>query len=280
MVRGDGLDLIFIYTNANQLLRSTALALGQISARPTVLMSLDDRNSWEGPLIGGQVSGLRVLASAVSLYWTSARECLAWIATEGGTPMYLPEGGNDRMYKPVMVDRQDIDVCFVGAAYGFRKHWVNRLRKRGIKVSCFGAGWSPGSYVEQERIPEIYSRSKVVLGHGGVGYSETVTNVKSRDFEAPMTGGGVYVTTFNADLALHFRHGSDALFYRSDEECDFLIRWVLDHPEEARHIAERARERSLRMHAWHHRFRAVLDVLRGKLRPEDAWKTCAVSAYE
>lgn len=269
-------DVIFIYTNTSQITRECMLSLHEMTGCPTVLMSLDDKNSWEGPPGAKEICALKPLANAVSLYWTSSRECAHWIAAEGGNPMYLPEGANEQIYKPVKVEHQDIDVCFVGAAYGFRKAWINRLKKRGIRVTCFGYGWGRDSYIPQEKIPGVFCRSKVVLGHGGIGYSEILTNVKGRDFEAPMTGGGVYITTFNADLALHYQHGREILFYRNDEECEFHIWQALDHPAEAREMSYFARERSLRMHTWTHRFRTVLDVLRGKIRPADAWKTCAI----
>lgn len=267
-------DLLFFYIDTSFL---SPEFLDTVKARfaPTcVLMSLDDKNSWEGPRGCEAYSCYRPLASKIDLYWTSARECLAWIAAEGGNPMYLPEGANEGVYHPVSVDAQDIDVCFIGSAYGFRKDWIRRLRKRGLNIRCFGSGWGPDSYLPQELLPAIFCRAKVVLGHGGIGYSERLTNVKARDFEVPMTGGGVYILPFQADLALHFQHGREVLFYRNDEECEFQIRWVLAHPEEARLIAQRARERSLGMHTWTHRFQTVLQVLRGQLQPAEAWQNC------
>lgn len=269
-------DVIFLYTNTSQITGECIRALREMTGCPAVLMSLDDKNSWEGPMGAKEICALKPLVGAVSLYWTSSRECVRWIAAEGGNPMYLPEGANEQIYKPVTRKHQDIDVCFVGAAYGFRKAWIKRLKNRGIRIACFGYGWGRNSYIPQEKIPDVFCRSKVILGHGGVGYSERLTNVKGRDFEAPMTGGGVYITTFNADLALHYQHGKEVLFYRNDEECEFHIRWVLDHPAEAREMSCLARERSLRMHTWSHRFCNVLDVLRGKMKPGDAWKSCSV----
>ena len=34
----------------------------------------------------------------------------------------------------------------------------------------------------------VINRSKINLGMGGIGYSERLTNVKTRDFEIPGTG--------------------------------------------------------------------------------------------
>ena len=76
---------------------------------------------------------------------------------------------------------------------------------------------------------------------GGIGYSERFTNVKGRDFEIPGTGGGVYLTSFNPDLAQSFVVGEEILCYSNRDEMLELIRYYLAHPEEARAIAARGR---------------------------------------
>ena len=96
---------------------------------------------------------------------------------------------------------------------------------------------------------------------GGIGYSEDLTNVKTRDFEIPGTGGGLYLTSFNADLARHFVVGEEIACYRSRDEMLELIRHYLRHPDEARSIARRARDRCLFEHRWLHRYRRVCQIL-------------------
>jgi spore maturation protein CgeB len=96
---------------------------------------------------------------------------------------------------------------------------------------------------------------------GGIEYSETLTNVKGRDFEIPGTGGGMYLTTFNADLAQHFVAGQEIACYGTRDEMLELIRWYLRHPGEADAMAVRARERSLREHRWLHRYEKLLSIL-------------------
>jgi spore maturation protein CgeB len=105
------------------------------------------------------------------------------------------------------------------------------------------------------------NRSRINLGMGGIGYSESLTNVKGRDFEIPGTGGGMYLTSFNPDLALHFRVGEEIICYRSREELIELIRYYLQHEDEAEDIARRAYERSLKEHRWLHRYLKILDIL-------------------
>jgi spore maturation protein CgeB len=108
---------------------------------------------------------------------------------------------------------------------------------------------------------EIINRSVINLGMGGIGYSERATNVKGRDFEIPGTGGGVYLTSFNPDLAQSFVVGEEIVCYSNREEMLELVRYYLAHPEEARAIAARGRERCLREHRWLHRYLKVLEIL-------------------
>jgi spore maturation protein CgeB len=96
---------------------------------------------------------------------------------------------------------------------------------------------------------------------GGIGPVEYLTNVKGRDFEVPCTGRGMYLTSFNPDLALHFDVGREIVCYRSRDEMLELIRYYLGHPDEARQIAEAGRERCLRDHRWLHRYVEVCQVL-------------------
>lgn len=96
---------------------------------------------------------------------------------------------------------------------------------------------------------------------GGIGYSETLTNVKGRDFEIPGTGGGVYLTSFNPDLAQHFVVGREILCYRHRDELVELIDYYLAHPDEARSIADRGRARCLAEHRWLHRYQRVCEIL-------------------
>jgi spore maturation protein CgeB len=95
---------------------------------------------------------------------------------------------------------------------------------------------------------------------GGIEYSESLTNVKGRDFEVPGTGGGMYLTSFNPDLAQHFEVGREIVCYSNRDEMVELIRHYLARPEEADAIAQRARARSLREHRWLHRYQSMLRI--------------------
>ena len=224
---------------------------------PVVNMSLDDKQGWAGATPSGWRAGAVDITSAFDLYATSARVACEWHMIEGGRPLYMPEGFDASAYRPRATER-DLPVSFVGVAYGFRMSVVEGLRDCGIPVAAFGSGWPAG---KAKDIIGIFNRSLINLGMGGIEYSEDLTNVKGRDFEIPGTGGGMYLTSFNPDLATHFHVGTEIVCYTSREEMVELIRHYLARPEEADAIAGRARERSLREHRWLHRYEKMLRLL-------------------
>lgn len=252
-------DWFFAYGNGYEVEADAIRRVADELGMPTVNMCLDDKQSWTGPPVGKQRLGQIDLAPVFDLSWTSARVACEWYLVEGGRPLYQPEAFDAQMYRPMDVPR-DIMVSFIGAGYGYRPSVVRHLRKHGIEVQTFGPGWPAGFTSGNEQVA-ILNRSVINLGMGGIGYSETLTNVKSRDFEIPGAGGGAYLTSFNADLAQHFVVGEEILCYSSRFELVEILRYYLAHPEEAAAIGRRARQRSLAEHRWLHRYQRVLQVL-------------------
>lgn len=251
-------DWIFVYASGLEVLASSIEEVGAVCSAPTVNMCLDDKQSWEGPAVGGQRLGQIDIAAAFDLSWTSARVALEWYLLEGGRPVYMPEGFDLRA-APAAAEKKNIPVSFIGAAYGYRPAVIRHIRRHGIDIRVFGDGWGRESRIDNAA--DIMTRSVINLGMGGIGYHETLTNVKGRDFEVVGAGGGVYLTTYNSDLAQHFHIGREILCYGSREEMIELIRYYLARPGEAHQIAERGRERCLREHRWLHRYQQICRIL-------------------
>jgi len=253
------IDWIFCYGGGQdtspRLMRQIAEELGI----PTVNMSLDDKQGWAGRSVGEWRTGAVDITAEFDLYLTSARVACEWHMVEGGRAVYMPEGFNRAAYYPMRTE-QDILVSFIGGAYGFRTSVVRFLRSNGIDVAAFGAGWGTRSVWREEQV-KIINRSRINLGMGGIEYSESLTNVKTRDFEIPGTGGGAYLTSFNPDLAEHFVIGKEILCYRNRDEMLELLRYYLSRPEETREISRRGRERCLHEHRWLHRYERALQIL-------------------
>jgi spore maturation protein CgeB len=253
------IDWVFVYATGLEIRADIVRSIQEAIGVPVVCMCLDDKQSWVGPWMGDHRGGQVDIAAVFDLCWTSARIACEWYLTEGGRPLYMPEGCNANVYRPHAM-RQDIAVSFIGAGYGFRKKTVRFARRYGIPIETFGPGWHTRSVWGQEAV-ELICRSRINLGMGGIGYSEWLTNVKTRDFEIPCTGGGLYLTSYNPDLAMHFDIGREIVCYRTNDEMVELIRYYLAHPDEAQEIAQQGRARCLRDHRWLHRYVKICKVL-------------------
>jgi spore maturation protein CgeB len=221
-------------------------------------MCFDAKQSWQGEQIGKQRDGQVDIAPKFDMTWTSALVTCEWYLVEGARPIYMPEAFDLSATRRDDEVEQDIGVSFVGKAYGFRPNVIRRLRRAGIDVKTFGRGWEQG-WIDDPI--DIFNRSLINIGMGGIGYSGILTNVKGRDFEIPAIGNGVYLTSFNPDLARHYEVGQEILCYRNQMEMTELIRYYLSHPKEARQIARRGRERCLAEHRWLHRYKKILNIL-------------------
>lgn len=226
----------------------------------TVIMSLDDKHQFSYPIdqVTGESHQLRVARQA-DLYWTTWKAGTQIVKQIGGNPWYSGEAANPDFYRPLGLEH-DIDVVFVGANYGYRGHFVNHLLKRGISIERYGYGWPNGS-VSSEEMVRLFNRAKVVLGFGGVGHMTEVKHLKGRDFEVPMCGS-LYLTSYNPELCDFFNIGREILCYSSLEECEELIVWAIQNPDDCQTIRKAARQRSLQEHTWETRLKLMFDVLR------------------
>ncbi len=254
-------DWLFAYAQSDQILASAIQTIRERYGVPCVNMALDDKQSWDAGMVGEQRRGSIGLVATFDLWWTSARVTVDWVNAEGGRAIYLPEGCAPSIHHPTG-QPFDIPVSFVGANFGPRPNMVHFPREHRVPVQVFGNGWkSMGGTGWVESPADIFRRSQINLGNRSAMRSERITNLKCRDFDLPCTGGGLYLTTYNADLAQHFRIGEEILCWHSYDEMLELVRYYLPRPDECREMARRARERCLREHRWSHRYIRVLQEL-------------------
>jgi hypothetical protein len=257
--REQPIDWMFFYGTGCELLRNALCELREKIGVPMVLMCLDDKQSWDLRTIDGQNAGQKDIVGEFDLCWTSASVCRDWYLAEGALPIYMPEGFDSTTYRPMAVTR-DIALSFVGARYGFRADLIAFLRSHRLDVTAFGPGWENGGVWGDEQV-RVFNRSKVILGHGGILHSEALSNLKTRDFEVPGTGGGAYVTSFNKDLVEYFQLGKEIFCFRDRWELVEMLRELLREPKRTAEAARLARERCLREHRWLHRYMALLRIL-------------------
>lgn len=220
---------------------------------------LDDKLCFPGRMVDGQFASPAAIAHVVDLNLTSAPGSRVKYAVHGGLSMFFPEAAHPDIHKPFDVPLE-FDVTFVGARYGWRGPFIERLQRllapAGIKIHCFGNGW-PGGAVTDEDLVKLYSRSRVNLGFAGVGYSRDLMCLKGRDFEVPMSGG-LYLTQDNPELSLVFDVGKEILTYTDETDCARIIVEILADPQRADAIRKAGRARALRDHTWEARWTAPL----------------------
>ena len=217
----------------------------------------DDKLNFPGKKIAGRYNSPASIAGAVDLNLTNSPESIPKYVCHNGLAMFWPGAGHPKLHR-----KHDIpfkyDVTFVGTRYGWRPIFINRLKKLGIKVECFGKGW-PNSIVSNEKIIKIYSHSKINLGFAGIGYSKRLMCLKGRDFEIPMSGG-LYLTRDNPELSLVYDVGKEILTYKNITDCAQIIRNLLVNPEGAETIRRAGRKRCLIDHTYNARWTEIFQL--------------------
>src|SRR6185436_19568865 len=142
-------------------------------------------------------SGTSGLIGALDLACTAAPECVTWYERHNVPAIYLPEASDPELFHPMGLPKTH-DVCFVGARYGLRRKMIEAIERSGVQVKVHGDGWSNGR-LKTDAVPELFARSRIVLGCGAILHCEDFYALKMRDFDGPMSGS-LYLTHNNQDL--------------------------------------------------------------------------------
>ncbi|MGN6580918.1 MAG: CgeB family protein, partial [Bordetella sp.] len=120
-----------------------------------------------------------------------------------------------------------------------------------IRPRHHGEAWGLSMY-------RSLARSRITLNRH-IDVAENNAN-NMRLFEA--TGVGTMLLTDRKDnLGELFEIGKEVVAYSSPEEAAELIRYYLDHPEEAQAIAKAGQARTLREHTYRHRMEELAPIL-------------------
>ncbi len=261
------LHCVFFYASAEHI---DLTLLDELHRRGiwTVVMGLDDKHQFVRPRDPANGEAMQLtLATRCDLYWTTWRTGAHIVAAAGGRPWYAPEGAHPSFHRPLGLERE-LDVLFIGQAYGARGELVAYLRRRGFSITTYGAGW-PGGFVPFDQSVELFNRARIVLGVGGSGHTTEVKHLKGRDFEVPMCGA-LYLTSFNPELVDHFRIGEEILCYSSPQDCAEVLHWILRQPERAQRLRDAALARSRAEHTWVHRIEMMCRLLTGQAVSREA----------
>ena len=240
-------DLILGQMWAHVFSEQTLVEVGKLGI-PIINISMDDRLPELWGSRDGEKQGAVGLGQGVHLTLTTAPEVCQWYAVEKMPALFWPLASDETLFADDFCATKDIDVLFIGNRYGIRGKLVQYLKKSGIKVACYGNGWSNG-YVNAEENIRLSKKAKIILGVGTVGHCSDVYTLKLRDFDAMMCGG-LYITHRNPDLLRIFEEGKHFECYGSFDEAATKIRHYLNNPEACAALGLAGQAEAVRYHSW------------------------------
>lgn len=224
---------------------------------PVINYAMDDILPIHWRTTQGVKMGAIGLIDGVDLTLQTTARCVPRYLSGGCPCVYWPFASDPDIYSPGRA--KDLDVVFVGNNYGKRSALTGAIQSAGVRVECYGTGF-PNGHLPGERVAEIFSRAKIILGTGLVGHSSRIVTLKLRDFDAPMSGT-LYITNHNPDLETLFDIGKEIVTFRSIRECIEKIKYYLGNDKERESIAAAGWARALRDHTWDSRFSKLLQLL-------------------
>jgi spore maturation protein CgeB len=158
----------------------------------------------------------------------------------------------------------EYDVSFVGQPHGDRRDVVEFLRRNGVDVRTWGAGWEAGR-VTQEELVHVFNRSRINLNLANASsrsrlrpWKRWEQQIKGRNFEIPACGGFQLSGTAD-DLASYLEPDREISLFADRRQLLAKIRLYLDDVNARKRMAQAAHRRVLAEHTWAHRFEEIFD---------------------
>jgi spore maturation protein CgeB len=182
--------------------------------------------------------------------------------------IYLPEACNPSWHRPCDAGIEPV-VVVAGNMHAFRMRLLERLIRAGVPVRIYGPRWaswlrsdllSPsyaGYYLAREEKARVFRSAGVVLNTLHLG---EMTSVNCRLFEAAGCGAAV-LTDVRPGLDDLFDVGSEIATFDCFDVLVDRVRWMLDHPDAARAMGDRAATRAHADHVYDSRLGQLLAAL-------------------
>jgi spore maturation protein CgeB len=205
------------------------------------------------------------------LILTSFPHFVPRLRAKGIASEYFRIGFDTRVLELLGTPEQDIQASFVG---GISRHHGKALPileylARTTPIEFFGYGADKlerSSPIIARHHGEVWglemyrtlARSRVTLNRH-INVAENYAN-NMRLYEA--TGvGSLLITDLKDNLGKLFEVGKEVVAYTSPEEAAELIRYYIDHPDEASAIAHAGQARTLREHTYQQRIEELAPIL-------------------
>ena len=173
---------------------------------------------------------------------------------------------NPNIFKPFDFLEKEIDVSFIGAAYGKRIECVQYLVDQGIDIRVYGKGWDShhslksrwGGYLSSEEMVEVINKSRICLNFLWTSFNPGLTTVKGRCIELPACRS-FQLASFSEELYEYgFREGETVVTFGSFEDLTSKIEHYLRREDERQIIEEKSYKFVLENHTWKLRYDAII----------------------
>ena len=251
-------DLVFCVLMGYEIWRETLAIIRDAGIR---LLHWGTDDSWKY----GQFS--RFLAPAFDRWVTTSHDAWQRAEREGHGNFILSQWAADatNLAEPLPAKDCRYPVSFIGSAYGNRRQWVDRLKRQGVEVACFGHGW-PGGAITADAIPQIIRESVVSLNFGDSGLQfrglrpYRSRQIKARVFEVPGAGG--CLLTQSADyLEDYYRPDQEIAVFHDQTDLIATLQNLLANGAQRDAIAWAGYQRTRANHTYAARFGQILAQL-------------------
>lgn len=190
---------------------------------------------------------------------------------------FVQTGCDPEIHRPVELTPEErleygCDLSFAGAGYYNRAQFFKGLTDYNFKI--WGVEWDgrelqpllrrPEERFSPEQFAKIVAGSKINLNlHSSTtvaGVDAGCDAINPRVFEIAAAGGFQLCDPCKG-LEDHFDFGHELPVYRDLAELRRKIDYYLEHEDERRKTAERARQRALKEHTYEHRAQRMLDLM-------------------
>jgi spore maturation protein CgeB len=249
-------DVIFSVLTHYEIWLETWCLLRDSGIAATVNWATDD--SWKY----NQFS--RFLAPAFHAFATTYPSAYAMYHRDGIPRVLLTQwaASSENFLPPLPAASCSLSVSFVGTAHGQRPLWIERLRRRGVQVACFGHGWPRGT-VDASEIPKIVNGSVISLNFANAALSwdgllpRHTPQLKARTFEVP-GAGGFLLSEWAPGIEMAYVPEREIVLFRDLDDLVSKIHYYLAHPQERDSIARSAYVRTCAQHTYDLRLSEVL----------------------
>jgi len=191
---------------------------------------------------------------------------------------YVPVGCDPQVHRPVELDDDErsvygADVSFAGAAYHNRLVTFEALADKDFKLWGIGWGASPmlrplvqkdGAPFTTDEMIKVFAGSKVSVNLHSSNQSDCTD--PNPDFFNPRmfelaSSGAFQLVDDRPGLDEMFEPGAEIVTFRDAADLRLKVEYYLDHDDERRAIARRARDRALRDHTYDRRLAEMIEFI-------------------